>query len=155
MCSTRNRSKAGRLSRSCIVFSPILTAYLRDHLDMAITVLCFTVRKPGMTFQDFKLYYEQHHSVNAVTYLGNDAPSTYSRHYVERKRDGESSHTAANGSPPLFFTGLADSFEYDCVTVMTWKDAAAMDSMAKKFSQPDVVASFAADEEKFLDRRLC
>ena len=119
---------------------------------MPILLLCFTVRKPGTTFQEYKAYYEQHHSKNIYTFLGDDSPSTYSRHYVERPSDGNSSHIEANGSPALFITGEAQDFEYDGITIMTWDDEAAFTSMVHKFSDPEVIRQFSEDEEKFLDR---
>lgn len=119
---------------------------------MPILLLCFTIRKPGVSFQDYKSYYEQHHSKNIYDFLGDDSPATYSRHYVERPGDGDSSHIAANGSPAFFLTGQAAEFAYDCVTLMTWDDEEAYIKMTQKFSDPDVGSRFAADEEFFLDR---
>jgi hypothetical protein len=119
---------------------------------MPILLLCFTVRKPGMSFQDYKAYYEQHHARNACMFLGEDQPSTYSRHYVLRDSDGDSSHIKAHGDPALFITGKAADFVYDCVTIMTWDDQASYTRMTQKFASPDVVSKFTADEEVFLDR---
>lgn len=119
---------------------------------MPILLLCFTVRKPGTTFQEYKAYYEQHHSKNIYDFLGDDSPATYSRHYVERPSDGDSSHIAAQGAPALFLTGQAEDFVYDGVTLMTWANEAAYINMTKKFTDPDVARRFAADEEVFLDR---
>lgn len=121
-------------------------------MRMPILLLCFTVRKPGLSFQEYKSYYEQHHSKNIYGFLGEDSPYTYSRHYVERESDGDSSYIPATGDPALFLTGKAADFIYDGVTIMTWENEAAYINMTKKFTQPDVVAKFAADEEVFLDR---
>ncbi|KAJ9610298.1 hypothetical protein H2200_005075 [Cladophialophora chaetospira] len=119
---------------------------------MSIMLLCFTVRKPGMSFQDYKAYYEQHHSKNIYDFLGDDSPATYSRHYVERPSDGDSSHIAAHGAPAIFLTGQPENFVFDAVTIMTWENEEAYISMTKKFTDPDVVSRFTADEEVFLDR---
>ena len=119
---------------------------------MPIVVLCFTVRKPGTTFQDYKSYYELHHSKNVRGYLGDDYPATYTRHYVERSSDGDSSHISANGTPAAFLTGSAAEFTYDCVTIMTWQDQEAYERMVTKFADPEVVRQFVADEEMFIDR---
>jgi hypothetical protein len=73
--------------------------YLPTTMSLPILLLCFTVRKPGTTFQEYKAYYEQHHSKNIYGFLGDDSPATYSRHYVERPEDGNSSHIPAHGDP--------------------------------------------------------
>jgi hypothetical protein len=119
---------------------------------MTILVLCFTTRKPTLSFTDYKTYYETIHSRNIYTLFGPHSPSTYSRHYVSRSSDGTSDHIPSTGSPITFLTGRALDFPYDCVTVMTWDSEEAYVAMTEKFQDPEVARRFAEDEERFLDR---
>jgi hypothetical protein len=86
--------------------------YLPATMSLPILLLCFTVRKPGTTFQEYKAYYEQHHSKNIYGFLGDDSPATYSRHYVERPEDGNSSQIPAHGDPAFVSLTFYSLFNY-------------------------------------------
>lgn len=99
---------------------------------MARLIGLFT-RRQGMSAEEFRDYYENHHAPNAVGHFGH-LWTSYSRHYLER----------AEGDPGP-----------DVITEVVFRDEAALEEMyatlaANRSMRDDIVA----DEDRFFDRSL-
>ena len=103
-----------------------------------LKVIGFLKRKPGMTVEDFRDYYESHHRVIGEKYLRDHAVK-YMRRYLTPFADPLSGNQA----------------EQPCDVVMEiwYRDRAAYDAAMANFVRPDVAAEIAEDEEKLFDRK--
>ena len=103
----------------------------------------FLVRKPGMSFEDFKSYYENTHAPMALhskNFTGPHAPLSYNRHYVDRK----------DGSGACFPFGNGQNWGFDCITRVEFKDEETFKKGMKNFAENS--HEIQADEDNFLDR---
>jgi hypothetical protein len=98
-------------------------------------VTAFLTRKPGMTRNQFRDYYENRHA----PLVGQLTPkmAAYRRNYVNL--DGP----LKRGEHLIAF---------DVVTEMEFEDQAACERWVEAYQVPDVLARISADEENFLDR---
>jgi len=94
-------------------------------------------RRPGMSQQEFREYYETYHRVIGEKYLRNYA-SRYVRRYIYGFAD------------PI--TGLAPDQEYDVVMEIWYHDEAAFVACNAQFADPKVMQEIADDEERLFDR---
>ncbi len=94
-------------------------------------------RKPGMSVEAFREYYETHHRVIGEKYLKHHAVK-YLRRYLTPFAD------------PL--TGNQADQPCDVVMEIWYRDREAFDAAVATFVQPDVAAEIADDEEKLFDR---
>lgn len=93
-------------------------------------------RRAGMSFDDFKKYYETRHAVLGRKFLPTAV--RYQRRFLQ-----------AYGAP----AGYENPDDgYDCITEMWFTDRAALDAAMAGASTPDVAAILAEDEEKLFDR---
>ncbi len=94
-------------------------------------------RKPGMTTDAFRDYYESKHRLIGEKYL-RDHACRYSRRYLT----------------PLFQpeAGSLESADYDVVLEVWYRDRASFEAGIARLALPEVAAEIAADEERFLDR---
>lgn len=100
-------------------------------------------RKKGTTVEQFRKHYEERHVGVALEFI-RPYLSGYRRNYP-----AESS---------LFFDtneGAADTavatFEYDCITEMSFESEDKLQAMFDKLSEPEVRAVVGEDEERFID----
>ena len=99
-----------------------------------IKVVTSLHRRPGMSTEDFRAYYENHHRLIGEKYLAG-----YASRYVRRYLD------AAPGN--------ADAELVCDVLLEIWfEDEAAYAACGERLTQPEVAAEIAADEEKLFDR---
>lgn len=99
---------------------------------MARLIGLFT-RRQGMSAEEFRDYYENHHAPNAVGHFGH-LWSSYSRHYLER----------AEGEPGP-----------DVITEVIFRDDAALEEMyATLAKDQELRNTIVADEDRFFDRAL-
>lgn len=75
--------------------------------------------------------------------MGDCKPDGYTRYYTDRSTD------VASQTWLLVPPRDTDS---DCCTIMTWRDAEAMQAALVKFSSETVAEALAVDEAEFLDR---
>jgi len=90
-------------------------------------------RKPGMTKEAFRQYYEQHHKLIGEKHL-KDYVVKYSRGYV---------------SP---MAGAESSTDFDVLLEIWYRDSESLKACMKYLSTPEIAAEIAADEEKLFDR---
>ncbi len=94
-------------------------------------------RRAGMSPQDFRAYYESHHRVIGEKYL-RDYAVRYLRRYLQGFAD------------PI--TGQVAEQEYDVLLEIWYRDQQAFEAANRRFTEPEISAEIAADEEKLFDR---
>lgn len=94
-------------------------------------------RRPGMSVEEFREYYETHHRAIGEKYLKGNV-ERYIRRYLD--------------SPPTQRPGAAAEPEYDVILEIWYADQAAYDATRKALSDPDVRKEITEDEEKLFDR---
>lgn len=93
-------------------------------------------RKPGMTTEAFREYYESHHKLLGEKYLKGYA-SKYVRRFLDPLPDRQ-----GNLSDP----------EFDVILEIWYPDAETQAACSQHLSQPDIAKTIAEDEEKLFDR---
>jgi hypothetical protein len=104
--------------------------------------VCLLKRRSGMSFDDFKDYYETHHRKIGEKVLPKGV--RYVRRYL---------HPVPN---PV--TGESSDLEFDVLTEMWFDTRDTFEKTMAALSEPDVAAEIAEDEEKLFDRskiRFC
>jgi uncharacterized protein (TIGR02118 family) len=98
-------------------------------------VLAFLSRKPGVSREAFREYYETRH----VPLVNEVAPrmQAYRRNYL------------VFGEP---LSRSDDMLDFDVVTEMEFPDRAAFETWIAAFRAPGATERIAADEENFIDR---
>lgn len=118
-----------------------------------VRAVVFTYRKPGLTLEEFKSYSEQHgHLLKRLA--GDVFPISHRRSYIAREEKADATETTARNptTPAKLFLGQQSDFDFDAYTELTFASQEAVQAYVAKTSQPDIAATIAADEEKFLDR---
>lgn len=94
-------------------------------------------RRPGMSVEAFREYYETKHRVIGEKYLKGHA-SKYIRRFL-----------TPVGDPS---TGTMSEPEYDVLLEIWYPDQATFEQTSKLLRKPEAAAEIAADEEKLFDR---
>lgn len=97
-------------------------------------LLAFLKRKPGMSREAFRAYYENNHA-KLVAELA-PRPRAYVRHYLQP--DGES-------------TDAADELNFDVVTELEFGDRAAYEEWRTALARPEASSRLAADMANFAE----
>lgn len=97
-----------------------------------IKMIGLMTRRPGMTHQEFRDYYETRHRLIGEKYLAGGAC-----HYMRRY---------------LSATDPSNKPLYDCILEVWYPDEAAMQETTARLALPDVAAEIVADEEQLFDR---
>ena len=101
-----------------------------------IKIVALIKRKPGMTFEEFKTYYETTHAK-----LGEEYLPPYCAKYLRRYLEPVGHHTG----------GPAPESEHDCLVEMWFADEAQLKAFRASVSAPAIVERIKADEDRFLD----
>ncbi len=99
-------------------------------------VLIFLKRRPGMSLESFRDYYEGVHSKLCEKYAG--AAVRYVRRYVQ---------SLPNGS-----TGDASEMDFDVVTELWFDDRNSYEAVLQLAARGEMPAEVMADEERLFDR---
>lgn len=102
-------------------------------------------RKGGTTPEQFRAYYEGHHS-------------KLMRHFADCITDYRRSYPVPNPIAPdtvynpsgADLPDVADG-EFDCITEVWLKDPAALRTLYERMAQPEIAAIFKADIDRFTD----
>jgi hypothetical protein len=101
-------------------------------------------RKQGLTMEQFRNHYDGKHVPLVKKHLGHTFKD-YVRHFVQ-------SGTPEGAFPGSKFDATEENnLPYDVVTVITFKDDAALKEFQRLSASPDVGPIFEADDKKFLD----
>ena len=103
-----------------------------------IKFVCLLKRKKGLSFEQFKHYYENHHAPLANSYLTKALH--YQRRYLTSAMPG--------------YLGSEDDMPglYDCFTEVWFENRADMEENLAVLGHADTAKIVIEDEEKFLDR---
>jgi hypothetical protein len=100
-------------------------------------LLIFLKRKPGISFEQFRDYYEQKHIPLAERFFGHLIKS-YTRNYL----------TPGDNIGPVL-EKVAN--EYDCVTELVFHDPDGYQQLRRIADNPEVINALSADREHFMD----
>jgi uncharacterized protein (TIGR02118 family) len=104
-------------------------------------MVCLLKRRPGMSLEEFKSYYESTHRKIGEKYLPTCA------RYVRR-------YLTPFGANPV--TGEAARPEYDVLTEIWFESREAFDAAMASLADPEVAREIAEDEERLFDRsKIC
>src|SRR5262245_28735697 len=105
-----------------------------------IKLVCFMNRKPGMSMEEFKRYYEENHVplINRLMPFWQD----YRRNFVEDRE-----HSAAHMAP-----GRQTGAMFDVMTELTFASEEMHQKCLDALADPVIGKIVAEDEEKFFDR---
>lgn len=105
-----------------------------------IKLVCFMNRKPGMSMDDFKKYYEENHVplISKLTPFWQD----YRRNFREDRE-----HSAAHMEP-----GRPTEALFDVMTELTFENEQMHQKCLDALADPVIGKIIAEDEAKFFDR---
>jgi len=89
-------------------------------------------RRPGMSMEEFRNYYESHHVKIVEKYM--TSAKRYVRRYVRPQKN------------PM--TGQVIELDFDVVTEIWWESRADMEAAGKKLAAANLFPVIHADEEK-------
>ena len=116
-----------------------------DPTSTPFSNFALVARKPGVSFEDFKNYYENHHIPMFMKLVdGEKHISKYTRHYFQR--DGKDTPSSEG-----YEFDSAGTWDFDVLTHVVYKSKAAFDEMWEKFKEVQHVIS--EDEKTFLDQK--
>lgn len=101
-----------------------------------VRVVTFLKRKPGMSREAFREYYESRHAVLATRVVPGLVD--YRRLYISAERP------AFGTQPP--------ALDFDVITTLVFEDRAAYERAFAVLCEPAVAQLIAADEEQLFDR---
>ncbi|ORX94172.1 EthD domain-domain-containing protein [Clohesyomyces aquaticus] len=113
---------------------------------MTFSFLLFITRKPTISPEEFKTYWDTKHVELLKSIAGDNFPLTHTRHYIARPAE-------TNGSwPAAILIGSQDDFTYDGIAELVFPDESAFQTFFGIVSAPEAAAKIAADEETFIVR---
>jgi len=83
--------------------------------SMTYTVFFLTARLPGTSFEHFRDHYEHKHIPLVLEVLKDVLPLSHTRYYLKRNDNAE-------GAPPLVLMGDVSTIDYDCLTIIEFRD---------------------------------
>lgn len=101
-----------------------------------IKMITMLKRKPGLSMDEFRTYYEEHHAKLGVKYQTKMV--RYLRHYL---------YPAAEA-----LSGEVREPDYDVLTEVWFEDRAAYEEGAALMLEGEANAALSADEDKIFDR---
>ena len=99
-------------------------------------ILLFMKRRPGMSFEAFKDYYENHHAPLCAQYASG--MSRYLRRFVTPHPNPE--------------TGATDELQFDVITELWFEDEAVFRGTVKYLATSIMPDEVVADEKQLFDR---
>lgn len=119
------------------VRSHLITLITQKKGNAVIKLVMPMKRRPGMSIEEFREYYESNHRLIGEKYLKGYV-TKYMRRFVNPLPD-------RNGE-------LYDP-EYDVILEIWYPDEETFKACGAHLSQPDIAAEIRADEEKLFDMR--
>ncbi|KAF2868223.1 hypothetical protein BDV95DRAFT_501029 [Massariosphaeria phaeospora] len=118
---------------------------------MSYTVFFFMARKSGITIEQFKDHYENKHIGLVKEYLGHLGdvlPVSHTRYYLKRN---EAAKGEADVAPPLVLMGDVNSVDFDCLTIVEFRDEEHFGQFSQAQNSSPHSAELEADRAAFAD----
>lgn len=116
---------------------------------MVFTIFMFIPRRPGMTPEEFRDYYENRHVPLVLSILDKDTqPVRHSRYYIQRDASAQGDAAVA---PPLLYLGDPDKVIFDCVTMVEFEDKAHFTRFRDVFKHSPKKLELEEDQKMFED----
>ncbi|KAJ4304935.1 hypothetical protein N0V90_000463 [Kalmusia sp. IMI 367209] len=119
---------------------------------MTYITMLFLTRKPTLTPEQFKAYYETKHIPYIKSLSGHLSPLRHRRWYLAHAGSEGSADPTIPNYPPLVLRGTSEEFDYDCIAEISWEDANTFQEFSKLLMDEEIAAKLAVDEEQFLVR---
>jgi hypothetical protein len=100
-----------------------------------IKVVTTLKKKPALTTEEFRAYYENHHRIIGEKYL-KDFAVRYVRRYLDALPDSEGKQLAP---------------EFDVLLEIWFSDTASFEACSQRLNEPDIAREIIIDEEKLFD----
>ncbi|ORX99215.1 EthD domain-domain-containing protein [Clohesyomyces aquaticus] len=117
---------------------------------MAYTILLFLTRKPTISPEEFKDYWENTHIPLLQSLTGPLFPTQFTRRYLARIHRKGFGGPANPDRPPLLLRGTPDDFDWDAVGELTFENEKAFSQFYNTIYESDIAAKLADDEAKFI-----
>ena len=88
---------------------------------MTYIVIHFVTRKPTLTIEEFKHYWENTHIPLLKSLTGPLFPLHHKRRYLARTERKGFGGPANRDHPPLIIRGTPDDFDFDGIAEMEWE----------------------------------
>ncbi|KAF2831815.1 hypothetical protein CC86DRAFT_143875 [Ophiobolus disseminans] len=111
---------------------------------MTYTVFFLTSRAPSVTIEQFKDHYENTHIPLVFECLKDVLPLSHTRYYLKR-------NDAAQGAPPLVLMGDASLVDYDCLTIIEYRDEEHFSQFNQAYMTSPRKSELEADQQAFSD----
>jgi hypothetical protein len=118
---------------------------------MPYNVFLFITRKPSLTREEFKDYYENTHIPLLKSLVGPLFPLHHTRQYFARTDRKGFGGPANRDHPNYLLRGAPEGFDYDVIAELTWENEKTFHDFYKAIYETDVAAQLALDKEHFLD----
>ncbi|CAI6340421.1 unnamed protein product [Periconia digitata] len=118
---------------------------------MTYSIVIFVTRKPTITPDEFKDYWENHHIPLLQSLTGDSFPRQHRRQYLARIERKGFGGPANKDNPPLVLRGSPEDFDFDGIAELTWDDEDTFRKFYKAIYSTEAAAKLARDEEIFLD----
>lgn len=118
---------------------------------MPFSILIYVTRKPSLTPEEFKDYWENHHIPLLQSLTGDSFPRQHRRKYLARTARKGFGGPANKDNPLLVLRGSPEDFDFDGMAELTWDDEAAFHKFYNAIYSKEAAAKLARDEEVFLE----
>ncbi|KAL8735760.1 MAG: hypothetical protein Q9166_000623 [cf. Caloplaca sp. 2 TL-2023] len=122
---------------------------------MSYSIVAFLWRKPSLTPDEFRHYYETQHIPLLLDLMGPTFPKSHTRFYLPRMQQSPTATDGPNDYKPVIFAGSVDALDYDAFASIVFEDEEAFGEFHARLKDPEVAKVLREDEEKFqLRQRL-
>ncbi|KAH7148226.1 EthD domain-containing protein [Dactylonectria macrodidyma] len=111
---------------------------------MTYKVLMVVYRNPNLTPSQFKDHYENTHIPLMKSLTGEHFPLLHTRRYLQRSG-------ADNQYAATVLSGSQSDFDYDCLSILEFKDAEGFSTMSALLSSPELASKVEDDCAAFMD----
>ncbi|KAI1344475.1 EthD domain-containing protein [Xylariaceae sp. FL0016] len=120
---------------------------------MAVRLLALVYRKPDITPEQFKEYYEVAHLPLLKFLVGEGFPISHTRRYIPRTTltSLPGPYGALLQYPATVISGSPSEFGFDCISEMDFRDQRHLQTYFAAMIRPDVSARLTEDCVKFMD----
>lgn len=145
-CLLTYRLQFGRLCCSSPHTTHLGLQSLLDLPAMPFTMVFFVTRKPGLSPEEFKNYYETEHQPLGKRLAGDLWPESHTRHYIARNPGSGHEPNA-----PWILAGNSSDFDWDAMVRLDFKNEGHFKGFSSLVAREGLAKVVAEDSEKFMD----